>query len=208
MLENGVEQRPQIGRGMLPVQRGGAGAAGREHDGAVQLLVGGVQLEQQLQRFVHNLGAARVRAIHLVDHDNDRQIQLQRLFEHEAGLRHGAFKGIDQQQHAVDHLQHALDLAGKVGVAGGVDDVDLNALVVDGSVLGQYGDAALALQIIGVHHALGHLLIFAENAALLEHFVHQRGLAMIDVRDDGYISEIFSFHSQSQRLLRLSRLLQ
>ena len=86
------------------------------------------------------------------------------FLQHEAGLRHGAFEGIDQQQHAVDHLQHALDLAGEIGVAGGIDDVDLDALIVNGGVLGQDGDAALALQIVGVHHALGHLLVLAENA--------------------------------------------
>ena len=46
-------------------------------------------------------------------------------------------------------------------------------LVVDGGVLGQNGDAALPLDVVGVHHALRHLLVFAEHAALLEHFVHQ-----------------------------------
>ena len=54
---------------------------------------------------------------------------LERLLEHEAGLRHGAFGGIDQQQHAVHHVHHALDLAAEIGVAGRVDDVDLDRLL-------------------------------------------------------------------------------
>ena len=56
------------------------------------------------------------------------QAELQRLAEHELGLRHGAFGGVDQQHHAVDHRQDALDLAAEVGVAGRVDDVDAGAL--------------------------------------------------------------------------------
>ena len=53
------------------------------------------------------------------------------MTQHEAGLGHGALKGIDQQQCAVGHTQHALDLAAKVGVARGVDDVDLEMCIRD-----------------------------------------------------------------------------
>ena len=55
--------------------------------------------------------------------------QRERLARNEAGLRHRAFDGIDQQQHAVDHRQHALDLAAEIGVPGRVDDVDMRAVV-------------------------------------------------------------------------------
>ena len=43
--------------------------------------------------------------------------ELQRLQRDEARLRHRPFDRVDQQQHAVDHAQHALDLAAEVGVA-------------------------------------------------------------------------------------------
>ena len=59
----------------------------------------------------------------------------QGLAGHEAGLGHRAFDRVDQQQHAVDHRQHALDLAAEVGVARGVDDVDVGVAVLDGAVL-------------------------------------------------------------------------
>ena len=76
------------------------------------------------------------------------------LREHEPRLRHRPFGGVDQHQRAVGHPQHALDLAAEVGVARRVDDVDLHALVVDGDVLGQDRDAALALQVVGVEDAV------------------------------------------------------
>ena len=47
-------------------------------------------------------------------------------------------------------LQDALDLAAEVGVAGRVDDVDLGVAEREGDVLGQDGDAALALEVVGV----------------------------------------------------------
>src|SRR5699024_1481089 len=53
---------------------------------------------------------------------------------------------------------------------------------------------ALALDVAGVHHTLGHLLVGTESARLLEHLVHQRGLAVVDVGDDRNVAKIFSYH--------------
>jgi hypothetical protein len=44
-------------------------------------------------------------------------------------------------------------------------------------------DAALALLIDRVHHALGDLLVRREHTGLAQHGVDQRRLAVIDVRD-------------------------
>ena len=67
-------------------------------------------------------------------------------------------------------------------------NVDLYVLVVDGGVLGQDGDAALPLQIVGVHDALHRGLIFPVDAALLEHLVYQRGLAVVHVGNNGDVA--------------------
>ena len=72
-----------------------------------------------------------------------------------------------------------------------VHDVDLGVAVLDGGVLGQNGDAALPLQVVGVHDALHRLLILAVYAALLEHLIHQRCLAVVNVGDNGYVSQFF-----------------
>ena len=45
------------------------------------------------------------------------------------------------------------------------------------------------LEIVGIHHPLGHALVFAERAGLLEQAVDQRGLAVVDVGDDGDVAE-------------------
>ena len=59
------------------------------------------------------------------------------------------------------------------------------SLIVNGGVLRHDGDPALALEIVAVHRALGDALVGAERAALMEERIDQRGLAVVDVRDDG-----------------------
>ena len=61
--------------------------------------------------------------------------------------------------------------------------------IMDGGVLGQDGDAAFAFQVVGIHDALGNGFVGAEGAGLAQHGVHQRGLAVVDVGDDGDISD-------------------
>ena len=196
VLQYAVKQRLHIGTGLMPVQRGGAVAAGGEYNRAVELLVVCVQLQQQHTRLIHNLVRTCVGTVDLVDNYDYRQAQLQRLFKHEAGLRHRAFKRIDQQQHAAHHLQYALYLARKVGVAGSIDYVDFDALIVYGGILRQYGYTAFALKVVRVHDAFGNLLIVAEHARLLEHLVHQCGLTMVNVGNDGYITQIVAGNYQ------------
>ena len=74
----------------------------------------------------------------------------------------GPLGGIDQEQAAVGHAQHALDLAAKVGVAGRIDDVDLGVTDLKSDILGQDGDAALALQIVGIKDSVTAQLAFAK----------------------------------------------
>ena len=115
--------------------------------------------------------------------------QLERAAEHEAGLRHGAFGCVNEQDNAVDHLEYTLNLTAEVSVTRGVYYIYLGVAVPYGGVLGHDGDAALTLKVIGVHYAVHDLLIFAVYAGLLEHFVDQSGLAVVNVGNDCYVSE-------------------
>ena len=201
MLDDGLEHRLQI---LLLVRRPGVARPaflrrGINH-GEVQGVVLGAQRHQQVEALVDHALRVAVRPVALVDDDHGAQPGLQGLGEHEAGLGHGALEGVDHQQAAVGHAEDALDLAAEVGVARGVDDVDAVDLFVpghiaDGAVLGEDGDAPLALEGVGVHDqavlpALELLqLTGAEVAGLLEQLVNQGGLPMVNVSDDGDIAE-------------------
>ena len=197
VLQDGIKQRLQVGAvfGVGPIIAGGAVTAGAEHHRAVQLLVGSAQVHQQLQDLVNNFLNAGVGTVDLVDGNDQGQILLQSFLQNKTGLGHAAFGCVNQQQNAVDHFQHAFYLAAKVGVARGVNNVDLDAVIDAGAVLCQDGDAAFTLDGAGVHHALSNLLIGAECAGLLQHLIHEGGLAMVNVGDNGNIAKIFLDHN-------------
>ncbi len=174
----------------------GAGVDDREVErlGAVAVVE---QVHEQLVGLVDDLADPGVGPVHLVDDQHDRHVGVERLAEHEPGLGERSLGRVDQQHDAVDHRQAALDLATEVGVAGGVDDVDRHrgaaggrAGVLDRGVLREDRDALLALEVTGVHRPLVDVLVLAERAALPEHRVHQGGLAVVDVRDDGDVPEV------------------
>jgi len=132
------------------------------------------------------------RAVDLVDDENHRQPRLERLAQHEPRLGQRPFARVDEQQHAVDHRQGALDLAAEIGVARRVDDVDLDSAPAHGRVFREDRDPLLALEVHRVEDALCDLLIRAKGAGLPQHGVHERCLPVIDVRDDRNVPNVLA----------------
>ena len=184
-----LEGRPE--RSARPVSRGVAGAAPVGFDRAAAGLEGGaVQHLAEPQHLVEHFLGASVLPVDLVDDDDGRQVAGQRLLQHVTGLRQRTFGGIDEQEHTVDHGQGALDLAAEVGVAGGVDEVDLDTLPVDGSRLGEDGDATLALLVVGVHDAVDHRLVGREGTRGAQERVDEGGLSVVDVRNQRDVTDL------------------
>ncbi len=117
-------------------------------------------------------------------------LRLQRLLQDVARLRQRSFARIHQEKHAIHHFQRALDFSAEIAVAGSVHDIDFRVVIKERRVFRQDGDAAFALEIVRVHHALHDDLIVAEDAALVEHGVHQRGFSVVHVCDDGDIANL------------------
>ena len=69
-----------------------------------------------------------------------------------------------------------------------INDIDLHVVIEDRGILRENCDTTLALQLVRVHHALDVVFVGAKSAALLKHGIDQCGFPMIDVRDDGNIS--------------------
>ena len=103
---------------------------------------------------------------------------------------HADFGGeVERILNMVDGALVLVDAA-EIGVAWGVDDVDARVLPLHRSGLGENGDAALALEVVGVHRALDLALVVAIDAGLLQQAIDESGLAMVDVSDDGDVSQI------------------
>ena len=201
VLHDGLKQRLHVHVAVVHVISCPAGAGAGKDKGAVQLTVIRLEIHKKLEDLVHDLRRACLGTVALVHADHHVQVQLQSLLQDETGLGHGALESIDHQDDAVHHLQDALHLAAEIRVAGGVDDVDLDAVVMDGGILGQDGDAALTLDIVGVHDAVHQFLVLAEHAGLAQQLVHQGGLAVVDVGDNGNVSYIFSYCVHTDLLL-------
>jgi hypothetical protein len=106
------------------------------------------------------------------------------------GLRHRAVGGVDDEEDRVDQLQDALHLSAEVAVPRGVDDVDLRPVVPDRGVLGEDRDPALALEVVRVHHPLFGVLPGPERPGLPEEAVDESRFAVVDVGDDGDVSDL------------------
>ena len=150
----------------------------------------GVQVDKQVVDFVQDFRGARVVTVDLVDHHDRRQSQFKRLGQHESRLGQRAFRGVDEQHDAVDHPQGAFNLATEIGVTRRVDDIDLHVAVGDGGVLRHDRDAFLALEVHRVQNPFTDVLVFAEGSTLPQHCVHERGLAVVDVRHNGDVAKI------------------
>ena len=197
IVEDRLEERGHVRRLITDLLHGVAFLRGCEDKGAVQLLVGSIQVHQQFQRLIHNLIRASARAVDLVDADDERKVQGQRLLGDETGLRHRAFKCIYHKNDTVDHLQDTLNLATEVSVTGSIYNIDLRPVVGDGCVFGQNRDSSFTFDIAGVHDTFRDFLILTEHAALAQQAVDKSRLAVIDVCYDRNISYIFSDHIDS-----------
>ena len=72
----------------------------------------------------------------------------------------------------------------------GTPSVGVDALVGDRGVLREDRDALLALEVVGVHGALLHVLVRAEGVGLTQHGVDERRLAVVDVGDDRDVAQV------------------
>ena len=139
--------------------------------------------------------------VDLVDHGANFKVVLHREIRVRKRLRLDALRGVDDQQRALARRERARDLVVEVDVARRVDEVQGVDLTVGGGVVerdgtGFDGDAALALQVHVVEDLVLHLAR-GNGVALFKKPIRQRRLAVVDVRDDGKISDVLFVHSFS-----------
>ena len=108
-----------------------------------------------------------------------------------------ALPGIHHQQGAFAGIERPGNLVGKIHMARGVDEVQLVLLTVTGFViqrdtLGLDGNPSLTFEIHGVQDLLGHFTVGQATADLYE-TVCQRGFAMVNVGDDGKVTDSAQF---------------
>src|SRR5437868_5562583 len=56
--------------------------------------------------------------------------------------------------------------------------------------IGKSGCSSLALEVVRIERALGHPLVLADGAGLLQQPIDQGGLAVVDMSDDGDVAQM------------------
>ena len=199
MVQDRVEQRLQVVGETIGTAARLAFARDGVQDWKLELGGVGRQVEEEIGgRLEHPVGA-RVPPIDLVDHHDRAQSELERLLQDEARLRHRPLGRVDDQQRAVGHAEHPLDLAPKIGVPRRIDDVQSHFLVRavvairHADNLRQDRHALFAFERVA-RHAVEREAALAElevdEPGLGQHRVHQAGLAVVDVGNDGYVADV------------------
>ena len=186
---------------MLQIEHGVAVNGGGINDRKIQLRFGRTQLVHQFKGVVDHPIRTRAIAINFIDHNDRPEAQSQGFFGHETRLRHRAFNRIHQQQDPINHRQHALDFTAEISVTRGIHDVDVDAFIINGGVLGENGNAALFFKIVGIHDAFSNVLVGGEGTGLMKKFVNKGSFTVVDVGDDGDISK-GAWHGIRLRLSR------
>ena len=85
-------------------------------------------MHEEIERAVHDIINDGIGTVDFIDDDNGFMSEGQCFPQDESGLRHGAFFGIDEDQHPIHHSQRPLHFAAEIGVSRRIDDVDLTPL--------------------------------------------------------------------------------
>ena len=134
-MQDGFKQRTQIAARLVRVEGRRARAGAGVNDRGIELAFVRAEVDHQVERLIIDLFAARVRTIHLVDDDDDRQAERQRMLEHETGLRHRTLESIDEEEASVCHVEHALNLTTEVRVSRSIEDINLSTFPIDRYIL-------------------------------------------------------------------------
>src|SRR5712672_3767026 len=153
-FDDSLEERQEIFRVIADFAMGHADACVGVNDRKIELVFRSVEVDEKIVDFVEHFLGASVGAIDFIEHDDGWQLGRKGLLQDIASLRQRAFAGVNQDNDAIDHAQRTLDFAAEIAVAGRVNDIDFSVVKKESGILGENGDAALALEIVGIHDTL------------------------------------------------------
>jgi hypothetical protein len=199
MFNDAIQQCADIGSGIVPVITHPTALTRTIKCREVKLLFGSLQVEEKLKHMLVNFIRTAVGLIDLIDNHDWFKTEVKGFLQNEACLRHRSLECIYQENNAVSHIEYALYLATEIGVTGRIDNVNLRVFIADGYVLGKNSNASLALQVIIIEDKITCFLVFPEKLSLVEHFVYQGCLPVVNVSDNGNISNVLHTNFWSRK---------
>ena len=153
--------------------------------------VGRVQSDHVLD-FLSGPVGIRLRQIHLVQDRNDLHPKIERGVTIGNRLSLHPLRGVDHEQRPLAGRQRTAHLIRKIDMPWGVDQIErinltIPSLVAQGGRLGLDRNAALFFKIHRIEDLLLHFPV-TQTAAALNQPIGKRGLAVINVGDDGEVA--------------------
>ena len=166
-IDDGLIQRSHVFSHIFVIQTRDTVQRRSVNDREVQLFVGSVEVNEQVEYLIDNPVRTCARTVNFVDNNNWLQAMSKGFFGHEARLRHRTIHCINDQQNGINHGHDTFNFTTEVGVPRGINDVDTVVIPFDSGVFSQDGNPALFLQIVGVHHSLLSFGTRVERTGLL-----------------------------------------
>ena len=156
----------------------------------VQLILCSIEREHKVEDHFIHLFRTTVRLIHLVYHHNRLQSYLKSLLKHETCLRHWTLKGIYKENTSVSHIEDTLHFTTEVRVSRSIYDIDFCTFPIDRYILRENGYATFTFKVVGIKYLVWVVLTFTEKFSGKHHLIDQSSLSMVNVSDDGDVSNI------------------
>jgi hypothetical protein len=144
-------------------------------------------LAEALANVGDQAGQVEVVGIDLVDDDHPAQLALGGMAHHALGHQFDAGLGVDDDQRRIDPGQRGDGLAGKIGIARGVDQMNMGVLVAEIHHGGSQGVAGFLFLGIGIAHGIAffNAALGGDGAGREQQRLGQAGLAGGTMADQG-----------------------
>ena len=168
-----------------------------------QYCLGRVETDRLLDLLFDALGIG-ARQVDLVDDRDDFEIVLQRHVYVRERLRFDTLRRIDDEKRSLAGRKASRHLVCEIDVTRRVDEIEFIDRAVLAAIVQAHGlrldrNAALALKLHVVEHLRLHLAL-SQSARAFNEAVGKRRLAMVDVRDNREIADVFVLHQKSLSL--------
>ena len=153
---------------------------------------------EQVVELHHHAINLRAGQVNFVNHGNDEQIVLHSEENIANGLGFNPLRRIDEEQRPFTRGETARDLIRKIDMTRRIDEIEFVNLTIWRRVIHANGvrfdgNTPLAFEVHAVEHLILHLK-FAQRLRLLEQPISQGRFSVINMRDNGKISNILKIH--------------
>lgn len=150
-------------------------------------MIGALQVAKHLKDFIDDLWYSCTWSINLIDNNKWFNVSLKGFSQDELSLSHWPLSSTDNQTNTINHAHNSFNFTTKVMMARCINNVNLVPIVVDVCTLWQDCDTLFSFKLVGVHCTL----LTEVNSSESEHAVDKSCLAMIDVSNNGNVSDFF-----------------